>query len=222
MSCDENNTRMGVKADSSKSVKLFERTSMTRPNPEHSRSDDAGNSAVVAPDVRNWPNLIFQKLREFGIRHVTYVPDSGHARLIELCQAAADMEPTVLTTEEEGIGILAGAWLGGERGVLLMQSSGVGNCINTLSLAKVCGFPLLMIVTMRGEWGEANPWQVPMGQIAASSLRLAGVIVYEVTDADAAAPTVEAAARIAFKGGQIVAVLLSQRMLGAKLFQEGR
>ena len=195
---------------------------MTRPNPEHSRSDDAGNSAVVAPDVRNWPNLIFQKLREFGIRHVTYVPDSGHARLIELCQAAADMESTVLTTEEEGIGILAGAWLGGERGVLLMQSSGVGNCINTLSLAKVCGFPLLMIVTMRGEWGEANPWQVPMGQTAASNLRLAGVIVYEVTDADAAAPTVEAAARIAFNGGQMVAVLLSQRMLGAKLFQEGR
>jgi sulfopyruvate decarboxylase alpha subunit len=193
---------------------------MTRPNPEHSGPDDDGNSTVVAPDVQNWPNLIFQKLREFGIRHVTYVPDSGHARLIELCQAAADMESTVLTTEEEGIGILAGAWLGGERGVLLMQSSGVGNCINTLSLAKVCGFPLLMIVTMRGEWGEANPWQVPMGQIAASSLRLAGVIVYEVTDADAAAPTVEAAARIAFKGGQIVAVLLSQRMLGAKLFQE--
>jgi sulfopyruvate decarboxylase alpha subunit len=195
---------------------------MTRPNPEHSGPDDDGNSTVVAPDVQNWPNLIFQKLREFGIRHVTYVPDSGHARLIELCQAAADMESTVLTTEEEGIGILAGAWLGGERGVLLMQSSGVGNCINTLSLAKVCGFPLLMIVTMRGEWGEANPWQVPMGQIAASSLRLAGVIVYEVTDADAAAPTVEAAARIAFKDGQIVAVLLWQRMLGAKLFQEGR
>ena len=195
---------------------------MTRPNPEHSGPDDDGNSTVVAPDVQNWPNLIFQKLREFGIRHVTYVPDSGHARLIELCQAAADMEPTVLTTEEEGIGILAGAWLGGERGVLLMQSSGVGNCINTLSLAKVCGFPLLMIVTMRGEWGEANPWQVPMGQTAASNLRLAGVIVYEVTDADAAAPTVEAATRIAFNGGQMVAVLLSQRMLGAKLFQEGR
>ena len=195
---------------------------MTRPNPEHSRSEYPGNSAVVASDVRNWPNLIFQKLREFGIRHVTYVPDSGHARLIELCQAAADMESTVLTTEEEGIGILAGAWLGGERGVLLMQSSGVGKCINTLSLAKVCGFPILMIVTMRGEWGEANPWQVPMGQTAASNLRLAGVIVYEVADADAAAPTVEAAARIAFNGGQMVAVLLSQRMLGAKLFQEGR
>src|SRR5262249_48464851 len=117
--------------------------------------------------------------------------------------------PSRLTTEEEGIGIFAGAWLGGERGVLLMQSIGVGNCINTLSLAKVCGFPLLMIVTMGGEWGEANPWQVPMGQTAASNLRLAGVIFYEVTDADAAAPTVEAAARIAFNGGQMVAVLLA-------------
>src|SRR6516164_2749646 len=186
----------------------------------HGRANNDATGGVMAADAQNWPNLIFEKLREFDVRHVTYVPDSGHARLIELCQAAADMESTVLTTEEEGIGILAGAWLGGERGVLLMQSSGVGNCINTLSLAKVCGFPLLMIVTMRGEWGESNPWQVPMGQIAASNLRLAGVIVYEVTGPDAAAPTVEAAARIAFNGGQMVAVLLSQRMLGAKLFEE--
>src|SRR6266480_6133181 len=170
--------------------------------------------------MTSWPDLIFEKLREFGIRHVAYVPDAGLARLIELCQAADDMEPTVLTTEEEGIGILAGAWLGGERGVLLMQSSGVGNCINTLSLAKVCGFPLLMIVTMRGEWGEANPWQVPMGQITADSLRLAGAIVYEATQPETAAPAVEAAARIAFNAGLMVAVLLSQRMLGTKLFKD--
>src|SRR5262249_32920416 len=102
------------------------------------------------------------------------------------------MKATVLTTEEEGIGILAGAWLGGERGVLLMQSSRVGTCINTLSLAKVCAFPLLMIVTMRGEWGEANPWQVAMGQVAADALRVAGAIVYEVAEPEAAASAVEA------------------------------
>src|SRR5215469_6396357 len=178
----------------------------------HGRANE-DESATGMADVQNWPSLIFEKLRAFDVCHVTYVPDSGHARLIELCHAASEMKPTVLTTEEEGIGILAGAWLGGERGVLLMQSSGVGNCVNTLSLARVCAFPLLMIVTMRGEWGEANPWQVPMGQTAASNLRLAGVIFYEVTDADAAAPTVEAAARIAFNGGQMVAVLLAQRML---------
>src|SRR5258706_9572657 len=182
--------------------------------------DGAGSGAVVAADAQHWPNLVFQKLREFDVRHITYVPDAGQARLIELCQASREMEATVLTTEEEGIGILAGAWLGGERGVLLMQSSGVGNCINTLSLSKVCGFPLLIIVTMRGEWGELNPWQIPMGQIAAKSLQLAGVIVYEVTEPEAAAPTVEAAARICFNGGLAVAVLLSQRMLGTKLFKD--
>jgi sulfopyruvate decarboxylase TPP-binding subunit len=126
----------------------------------------------------------------------------------------------VLTTEEEGIGLLAGAWLGGERGVLLMQSSGAGNCINTLSLAKVCGFPLVMIVTMRGQWGEANPWQVPMGQITAGSLRLASAVVFEIEERELAAPAVEAALRMAYNGGIAVAVLLSQRMIGTKLFKD--
>jgi Thiamine pyrophosphate enzyme, C-terminal TPP binding domain len=110
--------------------------------------------------ARSWPEQIFQKLREAAIRQVTYVPDAGHARLIELCHAEPVMKTTVLTTEE-GIGVLSGAWLGGKRGVRLMQSSGVDNCINTLSLARVCG----LIVTMRGDWGEVDPWQVPMGQI---------------------------------------------------------
>ena len=190
---------------------------MTRRVPE---IDEPQSGGILAANVQHWPNLVFQKLRELDVRHVTYVPDAGQARLIEFCQACREMESTVLTSEEEGIGILAGAWLGGERGVLLMQSSGVGNCINMLSLAKVCSFPLLMIVSMRGEWGEANPWQVPMGQITAESLRLAGAIVYEVTEPEAAALTVEAAARIAFNGGLMVAVLLSQRMLGAKLFKD--
>jgi sulfopyruvate decarboxylase alpha subunit len=174
---------------------------------------------VPEPD-QNWPEQVFTKLREAGVRQVVYVPDAGHARLIELCHAAPSMKTTVLTTEEEGIGVLAGAWLGGERGVLLMQSSGVGNCINILSLARVCAFPLLMIVTMRGETGERNPWQVPMGRITADNLRLAGAAVHEVADAGSAAATVEAAGRSAFGENSIAAVLLSQRMLGAKLFQE--
>jgi sulfopyruvate decarboxylase alpha subunit len=177
-------------------------------------------SPIDPEPSRNWPDRIFEKLREADIRQVTYVPDAGHARLIELCHAEPSMKTTVLTTEEEGVGMLCGAWLGGERGVLLMQSSGVGNCINALSLPRVCAFPLLMIVTMRGEWGELNPWQVPMGQITGSSLRLAGAVVYEVADPTAAAASVEAAGRIAFNGNLTVAVLLSQRMLGTKLFED--
>jgi sulfopyruvate decarboxylase alpha subunit len=167
-----------------------------------------------------WPDQIFQKLREAEVKQVAYVPDAGHARLIGLCRAESAMKPAVLTTEEEGIGLLAGAWLGGERGVLLMQSSGAGNCINTLSLANVCGFPLVMIVTMRGQWGEANPWQVPMGQITANALRLAGAVVFEIDEQEMAAPAVEGALRMAYNGGIAVAILLSQRMIGTKLFKD--
>jgi sulfopyruvate decarboxylase alpha subunit len=180
-------------------------------------NETAPPTADVGPD---WPQEIFAMLKAAQIRQVAYVPDAGHARLIALCAADPGMETTVLTTEEEGIGLLCGAWLGGERGVLLMQSSGVGNCINTLSLARTCAFPLLMLVTMRGEWGEFNPWQVPMGQITARTLELAGVILHNVTDAAGAAGAVEAAARIAFDSNQSAAVLLSQQMIGTKLFKD--
>ena len=114
--------------------------------------------------------------------------------------------------------LLAGAWLGGERGALLMQSSGVGNCINMLGMTKTCRMPLLMLVTMRGEWGEFNPWQVPMGQITGDMLRLAGVLTFPVDEPAAVPETVEAAARMAFEGPAAVAVLLSQRLIGAKSF----
>jgi sulfopyruvate decarboxylase alpha subunit len=193
---------------------------MTTQIADQVREGQSSTPRAAQAAAPNWPNQILQKLREAGISQMVYVPDAGHARLIELCHQANDIKCTVLTTEEEGIGILAGAWLGGERGVLLMQSSGVGNCINTLSLAKVCGFPLVLIVTMRGQWGETNPWQVPMGQITADNLRLTGAVVYEVNETESVAAAVEAAARIAFNGGLTAAVLLSQRMLGTKVFRD--
>ena len=126
------------------------------------------------------------------------------------------MRDVVLTTEEEGVALAAGAWLGGERSVLLLQSSGVGNCINMLSLTKACRFPLLMLVTMRGEWGEFNPWQVPMGSITEATLKLCDVHVYRANMADEVADTVESALELAFDGSFAVAVLLSQRLIGRK------
>ena len=84
----------------------------------------------------DWPDRLFETLKRAGIRQVGYVPDAGHARLIERCRADPDIRDVVLTTEEEGIALAAGAWLGGERAALLMQSSGLGNCVNMLSLAS--------------------------------------------------------------------------------------
>jgi sulfopyruvate decarboxylase TPP-binding subunit len=97
----------------------------------------------------DWPEDIFRRLIEADVRQVAYVPDAGHARLIDLCHADERITAVPLTTEQEGVALLAGAWLGGRRGALLMQSSGVGNCVNLLSLTRTCRFPLLMLVTVR-------------------------------------------------------------------------
>jgi len=166
-----------------------------------------------------WPDEIYGVLVDEKVRQVAYVPDAGHTRLIERCRANPAMKAVMLTTEEEGIAQLAGAWLGGERGVLLMQSSGVGNCINMLSLATVCRFPLLMLVTMRGEWGEFNPWQIPMGKGTPVILEQAGVLVHRIDHAADAAETVQAAARVAFSGDRAAAALIAQRVIGTKAFK---
>ncbi len=169
---------------------------------------------------REWSAAIYQVLRDQNVRQVAYVPDAGHKWLIELCHADQAFHTISLTTEEEGVAMVAGAWLGGVRGVLLMQSSGVGNCINMMSLVQECRFPLLMIVTMRGEWGETNPWQVPMGQGTPAVLEHAGVIVHRVDEPHEVAATVAAAAQLAFTSSRAVAVLLGQRLIGAKQFEK--
>lgn len=168
--------------------------------------------------MTEWRDAIFDVFKAEDIRQVGYVPDAGHSKLIERCIADNEIDATVLTTEEEGIALGAGAWLGGERPALLMQSSGVGNCINMLSLNAACRFPLLMVVTMRGQWGEFNPWQVTMGQASADILRKAGVLVYEVDEPDRVGETVAAAARLTYASQTPVAVLLGQRLIGSKTF----
>lgn len=177
-------------------------------------------SKASSVEVIDWPAAIHGTLKSQRVRQVSYVPDAGHKRLIELCHADKQMAAVPLTTEEEGIGLAAGAWLGGERAALLMQSSGVGNCVNALTLASNCGFPLLILVTMRGEWGEFNPWQIPMGQATPDTLRLAGVRTLRLERAEDALATVTAAAQLAFSGYAAVAVLIAQRMIGAKSFAE--
>ena len=168
----------------------------------------------------SWPERVYGTLKSAVVRQVGYVPDAGHKRLIELCRADRELDSVVLSTEEEGIGLAAGAWLGGVRCALLMQSSGVGNCINALGMTRECRFPLLMLVTMRGQFGEFNPWQVPMGQATPGVLSAMGVVVHEANTAQEIAPTVEAAARLAYGSYQAVAVLISQAVIGIKSFQE--
>ena len=170
----------------------------------------------------DWPAEIHRELAAAGVRVVGYVPDAGHKRLIELCQSDRKMRAVPLTTEEEGIGLTCGAWLGGERCVLLMQSSGVGNVINVLGTVSVCRFPLVMIVTMRGQQGEFNPWQVPMGEGTPRVLETMGVAIRQAGEPQAVAAHVRLALTRAFEGMGAEAVLIAQRVIGIKSFQEQR
>src|SRR5438874_13316063 len=174
------------------------------------------------PPNAHWPDEIHRALVAAGVRVVGYVPDAGHKRLIELCQSDRSMRAVPLTTEEEGIGLAAGAWLGGQKSVLLMQSSGVGNLVNVLGMVKVCRFPLVMIVTMRGEQGEFNPWQVPMGENTARVLETMSVAVRQAGDAQTVAAHVHTAIGLAYETQGAQAVLIAQRVIGIKSFQEQR
>jgi sulfopyruvate decarboxylase alpha subunit len=172
--------------------------------------------AHVRDLATDWPVAIYETLKSFGVGHMSYVPDAGHSTLIKLFGGDPDVVANMLTTEEEGVAIAAGAWLGGKRSVLLMQSSGVGNCINMLSLPVQARFPLLMLVTMRGEWAEFNPWQVPMGQATQASLEAIGITVLRAETGPDLVETVEQAATMAYEADQQVAVLIGQRLLGKK------
>lgn len=165
-----------------------------------------------------WQPGVYAALKSARIRQIGYVPDAGHAHLIEAAHADPDMATVVLTTEEEGIALAAGAWLGGQRCAMLMQSSGVGNTINMLSLPQNCRLPFFALITMRGEWGEFNPWQVPMGAATETVLKAMGVQVRRADSPDDVAEIVAYSAALAFDSRIPVAVLLSQRLIGAKVF----
>ena len=168
----------------------------------------------------HWSQQLHTLLKQQNVRQVSFVPDAGHTALIKLCEADDAMRAVRLTTEEEGVALAVGAWLGGDKSVLLMQSSGVGNCINMLSMLSVCQIPLTMLVTMRGDWAEFHPWQVPMGRATQPVLKEMGVLVNRADREDEIVPLAEGALRIAYNTLRPAAVLIGQRLPGAKTFDQ--
>jgi sulfopyruvate decarboxylase alpha subunit len=172
----------------------------------------------MSATIHDWSADVFQEMKARGIATVCTVPDGGLTQLLSMVGAEPQMRLVTLTIEQEGIGIATGCWLGGGRAMLAMQSSGVGNCINSLGLPAAFRAPCLMLVTMRGQWGEFNPWQVPMGQAVRPALEAVGVKCFPVDRAAEVGETFAAAADLAFNSGVSTAVLVSQRIIGAKGF----
>jgi sulfopyruvate decarboxylase alpha subunit len=177
-----------------------------------SRKVEAGDKAAT------WQDQVYDLLRQHKVTQFSYVPDAGHRILIDRSLADPDVHSVALTTEEEGVALAAGADLGGARAVLLMQSSGVGNCINMLSLTSGGRFPFLTLISMRGDFGEGNPWQYPMGKATQPVLEAMGVTCLRAENPQEALATVNAAITMVFQAGRSVAVLFTQKLLGAKKF----
>ncbi|WP_370540353.1 phosphonopyruvate decarboxylase [Acidovorax sp. ACV01] len=186
------------------------------PSTFNSTKYSMSNPTTAAPA---WQEAIFKVLKEGGVNQIAYVPDAGHSHVIRSAIADPEIQDVVLTTEEEGVAVACGAWLGGQRAVLLMQSSGVGNCVNMFSLLQAGDFPFFTIVTMRGEYAEFNPWQGPMGKATQAALELMGIHVLRVSHPDEVEEIVSAGFDAAFEAGEKVAVLLGQNLIGRKKWE---
>ena len=166
----------------------------------------------------DWSDAVFEEMTKREIVSVCTIPDGGLTNLLRRVAEDPTKRLITLSTEEEGVGICSGLWLGGQRSMLAMQSSGVGNCINALGLPSILRAPFLMLVTMRGQWGEFNPWQIQMGQGARPALEAVGVKCFDVDRVEEVAPTFAGAADLAFNSSLSCAVMVSQRVIGAKGF----
>ena len=173
----------------------------------------------TAKNLTGWSKDVFDACRARGIDLIATVPDGGLTPILAAMEADENIDVVTLTNEAEGAALTSGAWLGGRKASLFMQSSGVGNCINMLSLPAMMRTPCLMLVTMRGEWGEFNIWQTPMSKGTRPALEAMGVRVYHCDREADVGPTFAAAADLAFNTGAAVAVLVGQRVIGTKDFR---
>ena len=165
-------------------------------------------------DAPQWAAGVCAGLHAAGSRHVVYVPDNPLSHVITcLGQEFADVRTTLATREEEAFGIAAGLYLGGKRPTVMLQSSGLGNSINALtSLLVPYQIPVLILISMRGDAGEWNSAQVPMGRAVAPICDAIGVPHATATSPETTADTVALVGRTAF-GTRTAGVCLLPRRL---------
>lgn len=164
-----------------------------------------------------WTDIVFDRLKENNLEVVCHVPDIVLASLIARAEADSFFTVVPLTSEEEGVGVLTGAYLGGRRGLLMMQVSGLGNSINGLaSLAIPYQIPFLMLISQRGELGEFNPAQIAMGQAARPMLDALGIQHFTLRRTDEMSSLMDGAIKTAYTAQRPVALFLSTEMVGWK------
>jgi sulfopyruvate decarboxylase alpha subunit len=164
-----------------------------------------------------WVQAIIDQLKLYNIRYLSYVPDAIGEQILKLARPDNFFDILPLAREEEGIGVVTGQYIGGARGAVLMPTSGVGNAVNALaSLALPYHIPLPMFIGLRGDLGEFNPAQVPMGQALEPILESLHIPCYLLKRPDEVTMVVDGALKLAFALEQPVALLISTQLAGWK------
>ncbi|MBS7251053.1 MAG: sulfopyruvate decarboxylase subunit alpha [Candidatus Freyarchaeota archaeon] len=159
-------------------------------------------------------NIIFRELIRFGVDFVVSVPSSLFKNLLDMLDEAKEILHVPVTREEEGVGIAAGAYLGGKTPALIMQNSGLGNSINALaSLNMVFKIPLLILIAQRGGKGETIPAQIPMGKATPALLDAIGVPHYTPKNAEQIPEAFERAKKSFHSNKVPVAVLIEMELM---------
>lgn len=166
----------------------------------------------------SWSKHMADVLRRNGIRLFATVPDYIVSHVLEHLWADPGCRVVTACREEEGLGLLSGAFLAGERGALLMQNSGLGNCVNTLGSLNVASqIPVVLVISHRGDLAEFNPAQVPVGQATErilDALDIRHIMPRSIADLETQA---DGLIKLAYTRALPVAFILPAELTGGKI-----
>ena len=153
-------------------------------------------------------DVIYKGLKNAGINFIVSVPCANLKKLLNLVEEDEEIKHVPVTREEEGFGICAGAYMGGRKPAILMQNSGLGNSVNVLaSLNKLYNFPILMIISHRGTFGEGVYGQIPMSKATTKVLDSLDITYHKIEDPNQSEQIVEKAWNLAKISEEPIALL---------------
>ncbi len=170
-----------------------------------------------AANAPAWAHHVLDALRAEEVRNLVFVPDTVMGRLLALAEEDPFFRPIAVHREEEAVGVLSGLYLGGQRGAMLVQSSGLGNALNALgSLAAAYRIPFPMLISLRGELGEFNPAQLVMGRAVPGCLSALGLQHVTLRREDELDVLLSGALKTCYTAEEPFGILLSAQLTGWK------
>lgn len=166
-----------------------------------------------------WHDIVQTVLKRHNVDLVTYVPDNVLRPLIDVVHADPFFTAFACAREEEAVGITAGAWMGGRRGILLMQTSGFATLANVLaSLSVPFQIPTLMMVSERGTLGEFNIGQSMVARTMRPVLDALAIETHTMTRLDEVEFIIDRSITQAVATLAPVCFILSPLLTGGKVF----